>query len=89
MGRRDGKKIKVDAMHKLQIRFNSRCQGECYINQKTDVTNLVKYLDKYNKKNKEDKITYFHAFSTAIGKTVYNRPMLKLNLMINQKKYYQ
>ncbi len=86
MGRRDGTKVKIDAMHKLQIRFNSRCQGECYVNQKIDVTNLVKYLEKYNKKNPEDKITYFHAFSTAIAKTVYNRPYL--NRFIINKDYY-
>ena len=51
-----------------------RCDSDVYINQKMDLTNLVKYLDK--KKKEGSDITYFHAFLTAIGKTIYNRPIL-------------
>ncbi len=87
MGRRDGIKVKVGAMQKLQVRLMpKRCDSDCYINQKVDVTELVDYLEKYNKKNKNEKITYFHAFSTAIAKVIYNRPLL--NRFIINKKYY-
>lgn len=51
-----------------------RCDSDVYINQKMDLTNLGKYLDK--KKKEGSDITYFHAFLTAIGKTIYNRPIL-------------
>lgn len=88
MNRRDGKKLKVDAMHKLQIRFMpKRCDSDVFVNQKIDITNLVSYIEKYNKKNPEDKITYFHAFCTAIAKTVYNRPYL--NRFIINKNFYE
>ena len=86
--RKDGIKVKdVDALHKLQIRIQpKRCDADCYINQKIDVTNLVKYVENYNKKNKDQKITYFHAFVTAIAKVIYNRPLL--NRFIINKTFY-
>ena len=66
----------------------NRCDSDVYINQKIDVTELVKYIEKRNKnlKDKEDKITYFHAFSIAIAKVVYNRPLL--NRFIVNRTFY-
>jgi len=55
-----------------------RCNSDVYINQKMDVTKLVEYVEK--RKKKGDSITLFHAFVTAIGKTIYNRP--KLNYFV-------
>ena len=62
-----------------------RSLGELYINQKVDVTNLVKYMSIL--KTKDEKITYFHAFATAIGKVFYNRPLL--NRFIANRHVYE
>lgn len=56
----------------------NRSVSDVYINQKMDLTNLAKYVEK--KKKLGEEITYFHAFITAIAKTVYNRP--KLNYFV-------
>lgn len=62
-----------------------RSVSDVYINQKMDLTNLVKFIDK-NKKAGRD-ITYFHAFLAAIGKTIYNRP--KLNHFIANRRLWE
>lgn len=74
--RRDAKRIKdLTGMNQIMIDLKpNRCDSDVYINQKFDVTKLVKYVEK-KKKNGEE-ITYFHAFVTALGKTMYNRPQL-------------
>ena len=78
--RKDGKKIrKLDGMHNIMFDLKpNRCDADVYINQKIDVTELIKYIDKKKKENKDtdEKITFFHAFSMAFAKTVYNRPKL-------------
>lgn len=86
--RRDGIKVRnVDGMHKFMLRFSpTRCESEVYINHKMDVTNLVKYMDKKKQENPESKFTYFHAFSTAVAKTIYNRPLL--NRFVINNNYY-
>ena len=77
--RKDGKKIRdINGMnyimHDIQKRRND---NEVYGNYKLDVTNLVNYITKMNELYKGERhITYFHAFSTAIAKTIYNRPYL-------------
>ena len=52
----------------------NRSVSDVFINQKMDVTELVKYLDK--KKKKGDHITFYHAVVTGIGKVYFNRPLL-------------
>lgn len=83
--RRDGKRIKVSAMAKLMTYIKNREESYVYINRKFDVTNLVAYMKK--KKEKKPDLTYFHAFSMAVAKTIYNRP--KLNTFIMNHKFYQ
>ena len=68
----------------LDIKPN-RCDSDVYINQKIDVTNLVKYIEK--SKKGDNKLTYFHAFLTAIGMTIYNRP--KLNYYVRNRHLYE
>ena len=63
----------------------TRSLGEVYINQKMDVTSLVAYLKKL--KDKGEKITYFHAFCTLFGKTIYNRPLL--NRFVQNRHIYE
>ena len=62
-----------------------RSVSDVYINQKMDLTNLVKYIEK--KKQAGEEATYFHAFLAAIGKTVYNRP--KLNHFIANRHLWE
>lgn len=88
--RRDGTRVKdINGLNVLIAHIKPlRCDSDVYINEKIDVTELVKYVEKKNKniKNKEDRLTYFHAFSMAIAKTVYNRPLL--NRFIVNKTFY-
>lgn len=86
MNRRDGKRVKdIDAMHVLMPYIKpNRCDSDVFINQKLDVTELVKYYEKM--KLKDNDLTYFHLFITLIAKTIYNRPLL--NRFIVNKKYY-
>ena len=83
--RHDGKKIDVPAMAKIMTYIKSRQEAYVYINRKFDVTDLVAYMKKKKVKNPE--LTYFHAFSMAIAKTIYNRP--RLNTFIMNHKFYQ
>lgn len=59
--------------------------AELYLNQKIDVTNVLKYLDKKKKEGKH--ITFFHAVAMAIGKTIYNRPLL--NRFVSNRHVYE
>jgi len=65
-----------------------RSLSELYINQKYDVTNLVEYINEFKKnRTEEEKITYFHAFVTAVGKVIYNRPLL--NRFVANRHVYE
>lgn len=83
--RRDAKRIPMPGMLKILTYINSRNDAYVYINRKFDVTNLVQYMKK--KKVKKPDLTYFHAFSMAMSKVIYNRP--KLNTYIINHKCYQ
>ena len=76
--RKDGIKVRnINGMnyimHDIQKKRND---NEVFGNYQIDVTNLVKYVTKYNEENKDRHLTYFHVFSMAIAKTIYNRPFL-------------
>ena len=66
--RRDGKLIKVPAMAKVMTYIKNREESYVYINRKFDVTDLVEYMKM--KKIKNPDLTYFHAFSMAVAKTI-------------------
>jgi len=74
--RRDAKRVRnITGMNQIMIDLKpNRCDSDVYLNQKFDVTKLVEYVEK--KKKKGENITYFHAFVTALGKVMYNRPQL-------------
>lgn len=76
--RRDGKRVtNLNGMNYIMYHLKKkRCESEVYVNQEIDVTNLKKYLEDLNKKEKDRHITYFHVFATAISKVIYNRPYL-------------
>ncbi|MBR3236180.1 2-oxo acid dehydrogenase subunit E2 [Candidatus Saccharibacteria bacterium] len=62
-----------------------RSVSDVYINQKMDLTNLVKYVDEQKKANTG--VTLFHSFLAAIAKTVYTRP--KLNYFVANHHLYE
>lgn len=86
--RKDGKRVTdLTGLQGLISHFKpSRADSDVYINLKMDVTELVKYYEKLRSKDETKHITYFHLFCTAIGKTVYNRPLL--NRFIINKNFY-
>lgn len=88
MNRRDGIKVKnLDGMHNLMLEIMpKRCDSDVYISQNIDVTNLVNYVEKLRKKEEYQDLTYFHTFCIAIGKLIYNRPLL--NRFIINKTFY-
>lgn len=83
--RRDAKRIKMPAMMRLMTYISDRQDSDVYINRKVDVTELVKYMQELKKKNSD--VTYFHAFSIAVAKVIYNRP--KLNRYIINHNCYE
>ena len=85
--RKDAKRIRnINGMEQILIDLKpKRCDSDVYINQKIDVTTLAKYIEE--KKENGEKISYFHAFVTAIGKTFYNRP--KLNRFVANRRLYE
>ena len=84
---KDSRRIKdINGMFQVMLDIKpKRCDSDVFINQKMDVTKLVEYVEK--KKKEGNSITYFHAFVTAIGKTMYNRP--KLNRFIRNRHVYE
>lgn len=84
--RKDARRVKLPALMQCCIDLKpERCHNEVYINEKMDVTNLVKYIE--DKKAQGIHYTYFQAFMTAIGKVIYNRP--KLNYFITNRHLYE
>lgn len=65
----------------------NRADNEAYINVNVDLRPLDAYLAKLNEGRTEDKYTYFHLVSAAIGKTFLLRP--KMNRFISNNRLYQ
>lgn len=86
--RKDGKYIKEkDALHAIMpYLFDKRTESEVYIKQELDITELMEWIDKKNKKL-DYKMTFFHAFNAVLAKTVYNRPLL--NRFIQGHRIYE
>lgn len=73
----------VTGMNQILIDLKPRRSlGELYISEKYDVTEVVNYLN-----NQDSDITYFHLFATAIGKVMYNRPLL--NRFVANRHVYE
>ena len=83
--RKDGSRVRISGFDKfLYLLKPRRSEAEVYISKKIDVSDLVKYMEKKKKDNEE--ITYFHLFSTAVAKLVYNKPYLN-RFIIGSNKY--
>lgn len=87
--RKDATKINdLSGMHYILNDLKpDRCDSDVYINQKLDVTNLVKYIQNLKQERPDMHITYFHAFSAALAKLLYNRPYL--NRFVANHNFYQ
>ena len=65
----------------------NRADNEAYINVDIDLRPLDAYLAEKNKDRQEDKYTYFHLISAAIGKAFVLRP--RMNRFICNYRVYQ
>lgn len=82
--RKDGIRVRISGFDKfLYLLKPRRSEAEVYISKKIDVSDLVKYMEKKKKDNEE--LTYFHLFSTAVAKLVYNKPYLNRFIMGSNK----
>lgn len=85
LDRRDGIRIKSGGFEKIWYALkNKRSENEVHILKDIDVTELKKYYEKLKENNKD--ITYFHLFSTAVAKILYNKPLLN-RFVINGSCY--
>ena len=65
----------------------NRADNEAYINVDVDLRPLDEYLARKNEGRTEDRLTYFHVISAAIGKAFVLRP--RMNRFICNRKVYQ
>ena len=76
----------IDGMHfYMAYLMPERTQAEVYINEKIDVTELLKYIKKQNEGG-DRKVTLFHCVIAAVARTIKMRPLL--NRYISGKRYY-
>jgi len=85
--RYDAYRIKdIDGVHfYMAYLMPKRTQAEVYINEKLDVTELLKYIKEKNASG-ERKVTMFHCVIAAMARTIKMRPLL--NRYISGKRYY-
>ena len=85
--RRDAKLVRdIDGMHfYMAYLMPKRTEAEVYINEKVDVTELLKYIKEKNASG-ERKVTLFHCIIAAVARTIKMRPLM--NRYVSGKKYY-
>ena len=75
--RRDGFKVKVPGLQTVMATLMpNRADRECYLNEKIDVTELVKFLEAKNAEHPDYKITLFHCFVMAVTKMFQERNLM-------------
>lgn len=76
----------IDGLHfYMAYLMPKRTEAEVYINEKIDITELLKYISEKNASG-ERKVTLFHCIIAAVARTVKMRPLL--NRYISGKRYY-
>jgi len=85
--RYDAKRVRdIDGLHfYMAYLMPKRTDAEVYINEKIDVTELMKYIKDKNESG-ERKVTIFHCVIAAVARTIQMRPLL--NRYISGKRYY-
>ncbi len=87
--RKDGIWLKdIPAMNRIMpALMPNRADNEAHISVEIDARPLNDYLEKLNAGRTEDKYTFFHLISAAIGKAFILRP--KMNRFVCNNKVYQ
>ncbi len=87
--RRDGVWLKdIPAMNRIMpALMPNRADNEAHISVDIDLRPIQAYLDKVNAGRTEDKYTFFHIISAAIGKAFVLRP--KMNRFVCNNRVYQ
>ena len=87
--RKDGIWLKdIPAMNRIMPPLMpNRADNEAHISVDIDIRPITAYLEKLNAGRTEDKYTFFHIISAAIGKAFVLRP--KMNRFICNNKMYQ
>ncbi len=76
----------IDGVHfYMAYLMPKRTDAEVYINEKLDITELLKYIKEKNESG-ERKVTIFHCVIAAVARTLKMRPLL--NRYISGKHYY-
>lgn len=76
----------IDGLHfYMAYLMPKRTDAEVYINEKLDITELIKYINEKNASG-ERKVTLFHCVIAAVARTVKMRPLL--NRYVSGKHYY-
>lgn len=85
--RYDAKRVRdIDGLHfYMAYLMPKRTDAEVYINEKIDITELLKYIEEKNASG-ERKVTLFHCVIAAVARTLKMRPLL--NRYISGKHYY-
>ncbi|MBR0481311.1 MAG: 2-oxo acid dehydrogenase subunit E2, partial [Firmicutes bacterium] len=86
--RRDGVRIDgLDGYHNiLPYIMPKRTEAEVSMTETFDVTELLQYMKERNEKEGLN-LKFFHAFCTAVARTIYLRPMM--NIFVSGRKYWQ
>ncbi len=87
--RRDGRWIKdVPGLTTIMMHMMpKRTEAEVYVNEKIDVTELLKYLEKKNASHPDYRTTLMHCFIVAIARMIKERP--KMNRFIQGRRMYE
>ena len=85
--RYDAKLVRdIDGLHfYMAYLMSKRTDAEVYLNEKLDVTEVMKYIKEKNESG-ERKVTFFHCMIAAMARTVKMRPLL--NRYISGKRFY-
>ncbi|MBQ2898073.1 MAG: 2-oxo acid dehydrogenase subunit E2 [Clostridia bacterium] len=85
--RYDAKRVRdIDGLHfYMAYLMPKRTDAEVYINEKLDITELLKYIEEKNASGIR-KVTMFHCMIAAVARTIKMRPLL--NRYISGKHYY-
>ncbi len=87
--RRDAVRIKdVDAFHSIvPYVMPKRTEAEVSMTECFDITKLCAYIKQRNESEENTNLKLFHAFCTAVARTIYHRP--KMNIFISGRRYWQ
>jgi pyruvate/2-oxoglutarate dehydrogenase complex dihydrolipoamide acyltransferase (E2) component len=86
--RRDGCRVKAPGLQTIMCHLMpNRTDCEVYLNDKLDVTELLKFIEKKNAEHPEYKTTVFHCAVMALARMVKERPLM--NRFIQGRRMYE